>query len=69
MNVMPSESSLAMRLRVAVYTLARAIAIELRRLNSARMDSAALANMPPRDRRLIVKASLREHHRDSRRCC
>jgi hypothetical protein len=57
---------------MAIYRLAvfaRAIASELRRLNSARMDSAALASMPPRDRTRIVKAALREHHRDPGRCC
>jgi len=61
--------SLATRIRIAIHALAREIANELRRLNSARMDSATLANMPPRDRRRIVKAALREHHRDPHRCC
>jgi len=64
--------SLSKGLRFATSRLApfaRAIASELRRLNSARMDSATLASLPPRDRRRIVKAALREHHRDPSRCC
>ena len=48
---------------------ARAIANELRHLNSARMDSATLAKLPPRARTKIVKASLREHHSNPTRCC
>jgi hypothetical protein len=69
MNAMFSTASLARRLRAAIYALAREVAIELRRLNSARMDSATLANIPSRDRRRIVKAALREHHRNPTRCC
>jgi len=69
MNATPSKSSLARRLQVAIYALAHEIALELRRLNSARMDSAMLASMPRRKRRRVVKAALREHHRDPRRCC
>jgi hypothetical protein len=69
MNARPSTASLAKRLQVAIYALAREIAIELRRLNSARMDSAILASMPPRNRRRIVKAALREHHKNPHRCC
>jgi hypothetical protein len=49
--------------------LAGAIAIELRRLNRARIDSAALASMQPRERRKAVKAALAAHHRNSSRCC
>jgi hypothetical protein len=69
MSAMSSKASPAKRFQAAIYALARAIAIELRRLNSARMDSATLANMPPRARRRIVKAALREHHSDPHRCC
>jgi len=63
---------IAKQLRTAIDQLAdfaRTIAKELHRLNSARMDSATLAKMPPRARTKIVKASLREHHRNPTRCC
>jgi hypothetical protein len=63
---------IAKQLRTAIDRLAhfaRAIANELRHLNSARMDPDALASMPPRTRTRIVKASLREHHRNPNRCC
>jgi hypothetical protein len=43
--------------------------IELRRLNCARMDSAVLASMQPRERSKAVKAALAAHHRNSSRCC
>jgi hypothetical protein len=59
-------------LRTTLYRLAflaRAIAKELRYLNSARMDSATLASMPPRARTKIVKTSLSEHHNNPTRCC
>jgi len=49
--------------------IAGAVAIELRRLNRARLDSAALASMQPRERRKAVKAALAAHHRNSSRCC
>ena len=65
-------SRIALRVRLAISTLAHvagAIAIELRRLNRARIDSAALASMQPRERRKAVKAALAAHHRNSSRCC
>jgi hypothetical protein len=65
-------SRIASGIRLAISTLAHvtgAIAIELGRLNRARMDSAALAKMPPRERRKAVKAALAAHHRNSSRCC
>jgi hypothetical protein len=58
--------------RVTILTirhLADVIAIELRRLNRARMDSAVLASMLPRDQRKAVKAALAAHHRNRSRCC
>jgi hypothetical protein len=64
--------SLSEKVRIATSRLklfARAVASELRRLNSARMNPVSLASMPPRDRRRVVKAALREHHSDPRRCC
>jgi hypothetical protein len=60
------------RVRLAISTFANvagAIAIEFRRLNRARIDSAALASMQPRERRKAVKAALAAHHRNSTRCC
>jgi len=65
-------SRIASRVRLAISALAHvgvAIAIELLRLNRARMDSAALAQMQPRERRKAVKAALAAHHRNSSRCC
>ena len=58
--------------RLAASTLVQlvgAIATELRRLNRARLDSATLARMGPRERRNAVKAALATHHRNSSRCC
>ena len=49
--------------------LTGAIAIELKRLNSARLDSSTLANMQPRDRRIAVKQALAKHHSNNPRCC
>jgi hypothetical protein len=65
-------SRIAHRTRRAISTLAQltgAIALELRRLNSARLDSSTLASMHPRDRRQAVKAALADHHSNSPRCC
>jgi hypothetical protein len=65
-------SRIASRVRLAISKLAHvtgAIAIELGRLNRARMDSAALASMQPHERRKAVKAALAAHHRNSSRCC
>jgi hypothetical protein len=67
MNVSLPEKLRIATSRLKIFT--RAIANELRRLNSARMDSATLARMPRRKRRRVVKAALREHHSDPRRCC
>ncbi|MGC2493493.1 hypothetical protein [Candidatus Binatus sp.] len=66
------NSRIASRVRLVISTLANltgAITIEVRRLNRARIDSAALASMQPRDRRKAVKAALAAHHRNSSRCC
>jgi hypothetical protein len=52
-----------------IASLAHAIAIELRRLNSARIDSARLAAMPRHERARVVKSALVEHHRHPNRCC
>ena len=63
---------IAKQLRKAIDRLAgfaRAIASELHHLNSARMDSATLAKLPPRARTKIVKKALRDHHRNPNRCC
>jgi hypothetical protein len=60
------------RTRRAISTLAQltgAIALELRRLNSARLDSSTLASMGPRERRKAVKAALTKHHSNNPRCC
>jgi hypothetical protein len=65
-------SRIARRTRRAISTLAQltsAIAIELRRLNSARLDSSTLASMHPRDRHKAVKAALAEHLSNRPRCC
>jgi hypothetical protein len=65
-------SRICRRTRRAISTLAQlttVIAIELRRLNSARIDSAALATMHPRDRRKAVKEALADHHSNKPRCC
>jgi hypothetical protein len=58
--------------RLAAPTLAQligAVATELRRLNTGRLDSTELASMTPRDRRNAVKAALAAHHRNTSRCC
>ena len=65
-------SRIAHRTRRAISMLAQltgAIAIELKRLNSARLDSSTLANMQPRDRRIAVKQALAKHHSNNPRCC
>ena len=65
-------SRIAHRTRREISTLAQltaAIAIELRRLNSARIDSSKLAIMHPRERRKAVKAALTKHHSNNPRCC
>jgi hypothetical protein len=72
MIAISGTSRIARRTRRAISTLAQltgAIAIELRRLNSARIDSSTLASMPPRDRRNAVKAALADHHSNNPRCC
>jgi hypothetical protein len=59
-------------IRLAISMLAQltsAIAIELKRLNSARIDSSTLSRMQPRDRRQAVKAALAKHHSNNPRCC
>ena len=66
------KSRIARRTSSAISMLAQltsAIALELRRLNSARIDSSTLASMPPRDRRNAVKAALADHHSNGTRCC
>jgi hypothetical protein len=72
MIAISGTSRIARRTRRAISTLAQltgAITIELRRLNSARIDSSTLASMPPRDRRNAVKAALADHHSNNPRCC
>jgi hypothetical protein len=49
--------------------VAVAIALELQRLNRARIDSDTLANMKKRDRRIAVKQALAKHHSNNPRCC
>jgi hypothetical protein len=69
---MMANSQIASRVRLSISTIvhvAGAISIELRRLNRARMDSAALASMHPRERRKAVKAALAAHHSNRSRCC
>ena len=69
---MTGDSRIAIRARHALSTLAQivgAIAIELRRLNRARLVPGELASMRPRERRRAVRAALVEHHRDRARCC
>ena len=65
-------SRICRRARRAISILAQltgAIAIELRRLNSARLDSSTLSRMHPRDRPKAVKAALADHHSNRPRCC
>jgi len=65
-------SRIAHRTRRAIAMLAQltsAIIIELRRLNSARIDSSTLSRMQPRDRRIAVKQALAKHHSNNPRCC
>ena len=52
-----------------IAKVARAIAGEMQRLNSARLDSALLVRMPRRERARLVKSALSEHHRHPNRCC
>jgi hypothetical protein len=54
---------------LAMVQFVGAIVIELRRLNRARLDSATLAGMGPRERRKAVKAALAAHYHNSSRCC
>ena len=49
--------------------LADAIAIELRRLNRARIEPATFSIMAPPARRKAVKAALMAHHSEKPRCC
>jgi hypothetical protein len=72
MTATSRSSRIAIRTRPAISRLVqfvRAIAIELRRLNRARIDSARFASMRPRERRTAVKAALAAHHRNNSRCC
>jgi len=72
MTATSRTSRIAIRAGLALSILAQfvgAIAIELRRLNRARIDPAELASMRPRARRAAVKAALAAHHRNSARCC
>ncbi len=52
-----------------IAKVARAVAGEIQRLNSARLDSVLLARMPRRERSRLVKSALIEHHRNPNRCC
>jgi hypothetical protein len=72
MTATSRASGIAIRTRLAISTFAQfvgAIAIELRRLNRARIDSARFAGMRPHERRTAVKAALAAHHRNNSRCC
>jgi hypothetical protein len=72
MTATSRASRIAIRARLAFSELAHlvgAIAIELRRLNRGRIDSAGFATMRPRERRTAVKAALAAHHRNDSRCC
>ncbi|MDO8433696.1 MAG: hypothetical protein Q7S58_14925 [Candidatus Binatus sp.] len=62
---MKSMRAAAIRIAMIVH----AITAELRRLNSARIDSAQLASMPRLERTRLVKSALVEHHRHPNRCC
>jgi hypothetical protein len=64
MRTSPNRDFMA-RVRSAVA----ALFTELRRLNNARMDSAAFAALSRRSRARIVKAALAAHHRSPNRCC
>ena len=69
---MMATSRIASSVRLAITTFADAagaIAIELRRLNRARIDSTEFSKLPPRSRRNAVKAALAAHHRNRSRCC
>jgi len=66
------HSQIVRRVRLAALQFAQlrsAIVAELRRLNHARLDSATLATMAPRDRRIAVKQALARHHSNNPRCC
>jgi hypothetical protein len=52
-----------------VAKIARGVAGEIQRLNSARLDSAMLARMTRRERARLVKSTLSDHHRHPNRCC
>jgi len=72
MTASSRASGIAIRARLAISRLAHlvgAVAVELRRLNRARIDSARFASMRPRERPTAVKAALAAHHRNNSRCC
>jgi hypothetical protein len=67
-----SASRILHRVQLASTRLAQladAIAIELRRLNRARIDQSAFSTMAPTARRRAVKAALTAHHSEKPRCC
>ena len=69
-NLHPSPMTRYARLAsLAIVQVVDAIVVELRRLNRARLESATLARMEPRERRNAVKAALAAHHHNGWRCC
>jgi len=72
MTASSRSSRINRRVQLASSTIAQvvgAIAIELRRLNHARIDSDKFSKLAPRDRRRAVKAALADHHSNTPRCC
>jgi hypothetical protein len=66
------SSRITRRVQLASSTIAQiagAIALELRRLNHARIDSDKFSTLTRRDRRRAVKAALAKHHSNTPRCC
>jgi hypothetical protein len=65
----PRIANQARRALMTLAQIADAIAIELGRLNRARLVPGELASMQPRERRRAVRSALVAHHRDRARCC
>jgi hypothetical protein len=53
----------------SVVEVSQEMAIELRRLNSARLGEDELSRLAPRERARAVKAALDAHHAGISRCC
>jgi len=64
-----SRPKIGAELRRILGTLSHELAMELRRLNSARIGREELSSLAPRNRVLAVKAALAAHHKGSARCC